>query len=221
MKPLLKNWNDISLTTKFSIVFNVLLSLIILVVVSSYVSFLYINKAEENIRKSTQIERIVLQMDLGQQKAKQLLGSFFLHCRLSTLQEAHERYAQPSVLEIAEVISLSRKLKNLLSDAKGASIAGINETDFNLYLASAKRFADTSSEAIELVSKKGAPKHGIRDQLLHRTQLVASKLQASPTLKIKFSDIIITYQNYLIAKQRPIMQTAQNMLDEFRNTIKK
>jgi len=207
------------LTAKFSLVFNILFSLILLVVIASYVSFLYINKAEENIRKSTQIERLVLRMDRGQQKSRQLIGSFFLHFQRSTLQEAHERYAQPSVREIASVISLSEELKNLLSGEKGASIAGISETDLNLYLASAKRFADTSIEAVELVSSKAAPKNGIQDQLSNKAIQIAKELQEHPGLTIKFDAIIITYKEYLLARQRPIMQTALNMFSELHTAI--
>jgi len=220
MTKLLTYWNNLGLSRKFSLVFNILLSLILLVVFSSYVSFLYINKAEENIHKSTQIERLVLQMDLGQQKARQLIGSFFLHSQLSTLQEAHERYAQPAVREIALVISLSKELNSLLSGDKGTTIKGISETDLNLYLASAKRFADTSIEAVELVSSKGAPKHGIQARLRENTIQVGKELQAYPQLCIKYSDVIITYKEYLIVKQRPIMQTALNLLDKLHTAIK-
>ncbi len=220
MTQLLAYWNNLGLTRKFKLVFNILLSLILLVVFSSYISFLYINKAGENIRESMQIERLVLQMDLGQQKARQLIGSFFLHCQLSTLQEAHERYAQPSVREIARVIALSKELKGVLSAKEETSIKGISETDLNLYLASAKRFADTSIEAVELVSSKGAPNHGIQAQLHNKAILVGKELQAYPQLRIKYSNAIITYKEYLLSKQRPTMQTALNQLDELHTAIK-
>lgn len=220
MKRLLLYWNDLGLTKKFSLVFSVLLSLILLIAVSSYISFLYINKAEENIRKSTQIGRLVLQMDLGQQKSRQLIGSFFLQSQLSTLQEAHEDYAQPSVREIAHVISLSKELKTILSLEKGTAITGISESDVNLYLASAQRFADTSIEAVEFVSRRNAPKNGIQAQLSKKSIQLAKELQQFPSLTTQYLAVIITYKEYLIARQRPIMQSALNMLNALHTTIK-
>lgn len=219
MKQLLAYWNDLGLSKKFSLVFNILLSLILLVAFSSYVSFLYINKAEDHIHESTQIEQLVLQMDLGQQKARQLIGSFFLHCQLSTFQEAHDRYAQPAIHEIARVISLSKELKKLLSSDRRTTIKGISENDLNLYLASAKRFSDTSIEAVKLVSNKRAPENGILVQLHKNSTQAAKELQVYPQLQLKYSDAIITYKEYLITKQYPVMQTALDLLGELHTAI--
>lgn len=221
MNRLLLYWNTLGLTKKFSLVFSLLFSFIFLIASVSYVSFLYINKAEENIRKSTQIERLVLQMNHGQQKARQLIGSFFLHHQRSTLQDAHESYAQPSVREISRVISLSKELEERLFHKGENSIEGIKQADINLYLASAKRFADTSIEAVELVSKRGAPQNGIQARLRIQAILLAKEIHNFPGLRLQYSNMVIIYKDYLISRQRPVMQKALNMLSELQTVISK
>ena len=196
-----------------------MLALILLIALSSYFSFLYINNAEENIRKSTQIERLVLQMDIGQQKARKLIGSFFLQCQHSSLREAHERYAQPSVREISAVITLSTKLKDLLLHKKEAPLPEISETDLNLYLASAKHFAETAIHAVELVSRKDAPKRGIQAQIRQESVDIAKTLQPYPILRMQYSEIALLYREYLLTRQRPTMQKALNTLEELHTAI--
>jgi signal transduction histidine kinase/ActR/RegA family two-component response regulator len=219
MKRFLLYWNKLGLTKKFSMVFSLLFSFIFLVASVSYMSFIYINKAEDNIRKSTQIERLVLQMNLGQQKARQLIGSFFLHQQQSTLQKAHESYAQPSVREISHVISISKELENLLFRERKNSIGSIKQADLNLYLASAKRFADTSIEVVELISKREAPKNGIQAQLHTQAALLAAEIHNFPILRLHYSNMVITYKDYLISRQRPVMQKALNILSDLQTII--
>ncbi|MCP3891635.1 MAG: hypothetical protein GY702_22620 [Desulfobulbaceae bacterium] len=104
-------------------------------------------------------------MDRGLEKARRLHGSFFIQYEQIGLQAAHETYAQPSVREIARVISLSRELKKLISSSNSDNRVNINPTDINLYLSSAERFAETSIEAVELISLRAAPKRGVEAKL--------------------------------------------------------
>lgn len=105
------SWKQLSITQKFTLVFTLLLVLLLLIAITGHASSLYIRRAEEKIHKSKDISHHVLEMDRGMERAYRLHGDFFLHYQHIGLRKAHELYAQPSVLEITQVIKLSQELK--------------------------------------------------------------------------------------------------------------
>ena len=212
-------WNQLGITGKFSFAFSLMLIFMILIAATSLFSLHYISQAEEKINKSTTIEQLVLEMDRGLEKARRLHGSFFLQYQHIGLQSAHEAYAQPSVREIAGVIMLSSKLKKLLFQSDTADFAGINPADINLYLSSAERFAKTSIEAVELVSLRAAPKRGLEAQLGAISMQLEKELPPLPDLVSKLTLVGSSYKDYLISRQRFLMQLTLNVLGEVRSSI--
>lgn len=165
MKIINLDWNRLGISKKFNLTFSLLLFFILLIAATAYFSFLFIQNAEDDIRKSTEIRLQVLEMDRGMERAQRLLSDFFLNYQSIGLQKAHEQYAQPSVRQIAQVISLSSSLEKTLFHSDLDTLSLISQTDVNLYLASAKRFATTSIEAVELLSRRAAPGRGIEAQM--------------------------------------------------------
>ncbi|MEN8198740.1 MAG: PAS domain S-box protein [Thermodesulfobacteriota bacterium] len=212
-------WYSLGLTGKFRLVFSLLFTFIVIVVLTGYLSFRHIQKLEEDIHKSIRIGHLVLEMDLGHEEARHLISSFFLQYQQIGLQEAHERYAQPSVRKISNVILLSSQLKDLILQAEASAISGVSETDINVYLASARRFADTSIEAVELISERSAPERGLQDRLRTACLAVAEGLQTTPDLLALHKDMVILYKEYLVNRQRPFMQSALNVRAKLRKAI--
>ena len=165
MKTNIIAWGNRGVTQKFSLIFLLLLMLVLLIGITSYASLLYINKMGEKISQSNSIVQLVLDMDRGMERARRLHGDFFIHYQRIGLQKAHEQYAQASVREIARVVTLSSRLKDLLFDEKTSTLDDVERAEVNLYLASAKRFAKTSIEAVELISSRSAPTRGLESQL--------------------------------------------------------
>ncbi|MBL4903083.1 MAG: response regulator [Desulfocapsa sp.] len=212
-------WNQLGIKRKFSFSFSLLLSLMILISVTASLSFLSIRNAEDDIRESTAIRVQVLKMDRDMERAQRLLSDFFLNHRSIGLQQAHEQYVQPAVRQIAKVISQSRSLEKNLFHSNLGSLSRINPTDVNLYLAAAKRFADTSIEAVELLSKRVAPDSGIEFQLSGIEKTIGKELQDFQHLENVHKKMCSFVMSYQIRRQRHLMQEALNSLDTLHEAV--
>ncbi len=212
MKTISQYWNNLGISRKFSFSFTLLFSLVLLMAATVFFSFLSIRHAEDEIRKSTAIRIEVLKMDRDLEKAHRLLGDFFLHHQRMGLQKAHEQYAQPAIRQIAKVISKSSSLKKKIFTPKLETISHINQTDLNLYLASARRFANTSIEAIELLSKRSSPTRGIEAKLSVLEKELTDELMGFHLLEELLLKAYSFVRKYQINRQGHFMQSALNSL---------
>jgi len=191
----------------------------LLIAATAYLSYLSIRSAEEDIRRSSKIGQEVLEMDRGMERARRLLGDFFMHHQTIGLQKAHEQYAQPCVRQIAQVISISSELKENLFASPFSNDSRIQQIDVNLYLASAKRFADTSIEAVELISKRAAPERGLEGQMQVLARQVEEALQGVHALQDAYLKANSFCRQYLLSRQRFHMQSAFNSLVSLRYAL--
>lgn len=212
-------WKKLGLTLKFSLVFALLLTLFILIAITGYISYFNIQSAEYQIQQTKNITRHVLQMDRGMERAYRLHGDFFLHYKYIGFQKAHEQYALPSVRQTSKVIKLSNELKHLLLKTDSIQVDKRYESDVNLYLASAKRFADTSIEAVELVTLRSAPKRGVEARLMRVCQSLGEILEPHKALLEKSNRTCSFFKDYLIHRQRHLMQSSLNELNSLKNAI--
>jgi PAS domain S-box-containing protein len=219
MKIFNLNWDRLGISRKFTLTFSLLLFLILLIAATAYFSFLSIQNGEADIRKSTEIRLQVLEMDRGMERAHRLLSDFFLNYQSIGLQTAHEQYAQPAIRQIAQVISQSSSLEKTLFHSDLSTLSHISQTDVNLYLASAKRFADTSIEAVELLSRRAAPIRGIEAQLAVTAKGFKKELQEFRHLEDLRKEVCSFVRKYQIKRQRHLMQSAFNSLDTLRDAV--
>jgi PAS domain S-box-containing protein len=212
-------WKQIGITQKFSIVFALLLLLFLLIAITAYVTFLNILAAEETIRESKYISQNVLDMDRGMERAYRLHGDFFLHYQLIGLQKAHELYAQPSIREIARVIKLSNDLKQHLFQSNEINASDSHAADINLYLASAKRFAETSIEAVELLSRRATPERGIEARLINSCGSLTNTFASYQPHSNQINTACSYFKDYLINRERFLMQSSLNEMSKLLDTI--
>lgn len=89
----------------------------------------------------------------------------------------------------------------------------------NLYLASAKRFADTSIESVELITERAAPETGLEAQLMNVCRSLDASLQGhQPSLAIMHTSCSF-FKDYLILRQRFLMQSSLNEFSELITAI--
>lgn len=208
------SWKRKGITKKFGLIFILLLGMLLLRMLSGYFSFEYINSQRDSIQTSSRIAQLVMEMDRSLELARRLHGNFFMYYDRMGLQKAHEQYAQSSIREIAQVIIRSKQLKKLLFNSDHHRLGDIEQADVNLYLAFAKRFADTSIEAVELISQRAGPNTGIEAQLLAATATTFMLLQDRPGLLLLFFDARSFLKDYLLHQQRFQMQSSINILDK-------
>lgn len=209
----------LSITAKFSAGIGLLLFLILLIAVTGYYALMLIVKANESIQISTETQRLVLEMDRGLEKARRLHGDFFLHYPEIGLTKAHETYAQPSIRQIAKVITASNSLRLLIERSTVSDSLRRSHTDLNLYLSSAKRFADTSIESFELVTKLASPNKGLEGQLDKHLETIDDKISKVTDLSSTFNDMKSHIQDYRIKRKRFLMQSAFNTAFELRRRL--
>jgi len=219
MKAIPFHWNQLRLSRKFNLIFFLLFCLLLLIAATAYFSFLSIRNAEDDIRRNTEFALQVLEMDRGKERAQRLLGDFFLNYRKVGLQKAHEQYAQPSIRQIAHVISQSSALKKTVFHSNLVNFSNISQTDVNLYLASAKRFADTSIKAVELLSSRVAPERGIEAQLFLVEEKLKPAMNMPHSLDERRLHLASLVQKYQIIRQRHIMQSAFNALGALHDAV--
>ncbi len=214
-------WKDIGITRKFSMVFSLFLTLLITIAATGYISFRFIHDAEEGIARSRKIEQLVLAMDRNLEKARRLHGDFFLHYQTIGLAKAHELYAQKSVRQIARAIEHSTNLKKMLSQSEVSKVLKENKVDVTLYLSSAKRFADTSIESVELITRRAAPEWGLETRITTISESLRSELKSLPNLISNYEKALSSYKDYLLSRNRFLMQSSFNTLDLLKDRILK
>ncbi len=213
-----QGWSRLGITGKFTLAFTLMLTFLMLIAATGYFSLFYIGKAEEKIRKSTAIDQLVLEMDRGLEKARRLHGNFLLQYQYIGLQAAEEEYAQPSESEITKVITMSSKLKELIFQSNSNDLVEIDQTDVNLYLSSAERFAETSREAVALISKRAGPE-GLEAKLKTVSLNLENQFKSFPDLLLILNQVYLNYDDYLISRQRFLMQSALNVLNDLRLAV--
>lgn len=209
-KKVSQYWQKMSITSKFGLGGSVFLFLIMMVAATGYISLINVGKAEKSILISSEIQRLVLDMDRGMEKARRLYGDFFLQYPVIGFEAAHQNYIQPSIRQIAHVITTSQSLKGRIEQSGVSHALQKSHIDLNFYLSSAKRFAETSIESVELVTELSAPERGLEAQLVSRMQSLKKEFSGHETLLNLYYEMQSYIQEYRIARKGFLMQSAFN-----------
>lgn len=205
-----------SITKAFSLGIGLLLLLMLSVAAAGYLALNLVRQDEKTIQVSNEIQRLVLDMDRGMEKARRLHNDFFLHYPQIGLNQAHELYAQSSVREVARVIAVSETLSHLLAQTT-TNARQSNAIDLNLYLSLAKRFADTSIEAVELVTELAAPERGLEPRINLLLSSLLEETTGNITVHHHATELNLQVQKYRLSRERAAMQAALNMAFRLRN----
>jgi len=214
-----ESMENMSITTRFGVGISLLVFFILAVAITGYVSIRFVRNAEESIQISREIQRMVLEMDRGMEKARRLNGDFFLQYPEIGLSRAHEQYAQPSVRQIARVITVSHALKELIGRSDVARGLRDRHVDLNLYLSSAERFADTSIESVELVTELAVPERGLEARVDQHFQAIRAEIGNNPSLMRFFQEMKSFARDYRITRKRFLMQSAFNAAFRLRSAV--
>ncbi|MBF0259140.1 MAG: response regulator [Desulfamplus sp.] len=226
-----------NISAKFALIFGFLLISIIVVALTGYVAFQYVSNAEKTIKASSEIQRLILEMDRGMERARHLHGHFFLQYPEIGFQNAYEKYVEKSTIEIQDVIKKSSLLKTTILNSAfdkwrltytDKEIEKI-EVDLNFYLSSAKRFEATSLESVDLVIRRSHPEKGLEaslDSTFNNMLLLAINIKngsdidlEAQNLKLLCIEMNMLALKYRLSRQRFLMQSAFNVAFELRSKI--
>ncbi|MGD9949922.1 MAG: response regulator [Desulfobulbus sp.] len=208
-----------TIASKLRLGFGLVFFLIAFIMAAWLWSLYKVNQARNTISNCIAIERTVLDMDRLLEKARRLHGDFSLQYAIIGLGAAHVQFAQPSIRLVAEAVSASSELKKMIAQSRVGKHLRSHQVDINLYLASAKRFADTSIQSIELITRIAAPDYGLEagfDQLFSQLQTAT---QTSPPLIELTRKTELLYQKYRVTHQRSQMQSIFNALNRINDLL--
>ncbi|MGB5686163.1 MAG: response regulator [Candidatus Electrothrix sp.] len=219
IKPL--GWSNAGITVKFSLMFMLLLLLILMTASTGYFSLALIKKAEQQIEHSVRAKQLAQEMEQTLEQARRLHSEFLLLYSTLGLAQAHERYAQPSVRKNAQAIVLSIALQKELSRPEVNKTIPLKKVSLTLYLSAAKRFADTSIETVQLITKRAAPTLGLEAQLEQRSLDVLQKTTPFPNQDLLLTKALLHSKEYLISRQQSDMRAALDTLHELNKTVER
>jgi signal transduction histidine kinase/CheY-like chemotaxis protein/HAMP domain-containing protein/HPt (histidine-containing phosphotransfer) domain-containing protein len=222
LKSVPRRWSQLGITAKFASAFGLLLGLIVLVSLTSYGALTAVRRqTEAAIVTSIEVQRLVLEMDAGMQRARRLERDLFLRWPAVGYSQAVESYAEEHSEEIARVKSLSASLRELISKSEVSQALRESEVSLNFYLSAADRYAATISEASELITKLAADGTGAQPRLAQNSDLLRETLQlaADPALLTVYREMQSYEKDYLVTRQRPYMQSAFNIAGNLRGAI--
>ncbi|MBU1167997.1 MAG: response regulator [Proteobacteria bacterium] len=208
-----------SITTKFAMAGGLLLALVIMIAATGYFTLTYVHKAQSSIHISTEIQRLVLEMNRGLEESRRLYGDFIMQYPAIGLSKAHEAYAQPSIRKVAQVIRNSGLLSKMIEKSPVSEALKKKQVDLNLFLSSAERFAETSITSVELVTKLAAPIWGIEPRLDQAMTRLYAKIAAIENLRDLHREMTYFILKYKLSRQRFVMQSAFNTAFKIREDI--
>ncbi|MCG8638375.1 MAG: response regulator [Desulfobacterales bacterium] len=212
-------WKKISITTKFSGGVSLLILLMLVVALTGYISLHYVRKADDFIRFSTKIQALVFEMDRRMEKARHLNSEFFVQYPRIGLQQAHDTYAKASIREAEKVISISHNLAETIKNSQVSNSLRESNIDLNLYLSSAKRFADTAKKSIDLVNRMVTPETGLEDVMSSHIQELETLFSKQTEFYESFHEMEHFIKDYRLKRERHLMQSAFNMEFKLRQDI--
>lgn len=211
---------DTSITIKFGAGMGLLIVLILCVALAGFVSLYFVRHAEHSIRLSTRIQALILDMDWRMEKARHSHSQFFVYYPRIGLKEAHVQYAQPAIRETANAVQVSNTLRQLLKQPGVSKSFKESNVDLNLYLSSAKRFADTSIESIELVTRLAAEESGLENRLTRVMRQLKEIIKPNQYLFDPFYEMEQLINRHRLSRERHLMQSAFNKAFELNKMIR-
>jgi len=221
-KPLRQRWRELGITAKFSSAFGLLLALIVLVSLTSYLALSAVRRqTEAAIVTSMEIQRLVLEMDAGLQRARQLERDLFLRWPSVGFSQALETYAQRHDGQIARVMALSASLQQLIAESDVSDALRDSKVSLNFYLSAADRYSATFDEAIQLATELATDETGAQARLARNSEVLHDTLQSAgdPDLMVLYREMQSFEKDYLVTRQRPYMQSAFNVAGLLREAI--
>ena len=199
-----------SIKLKFAVGAGLLAFLMAIVAGIGLLSLMYVQNADHSITQITEIRRLILELDRGMERARRLHSAFFLYYPTLDLQKAHVKYAQPSIRQVAKVVSISESLKSMIHHLPATSPFRHHHVDLNLYLSSANRFAATSIQSFELVTQLAAPVNGLEGRVDTLFKQMERQLIGKKRLMGILHDIQALVLQHRLTRKRYLFQSALN-----------
>lgn len=205
-------WRTLGITYKFGLAFSLLLALVLVAALVNLGAQALVRDAEADILVSLEIRQKVFEMDGGLEKARRLYRDFLINYPEEGFARARELYGQPALAATARVIAVSEELRNLLAASNVSNELRNRNVDVTLYLSLAKRFSSLLLEEMSLLTALADPADGLEARMNVRMEALKTALAPSKALSSLVAEAHLYQLQYLLLRQRPLMQSAFNVI---------
>jgi diguanylate cyclase (GGDEF)-like protein len=212
-------WDNQGITAKLWLSFAVLLAFSLLGSAAGFVGLAVVRGAEADIVANMELRNRVLEMEGQLERARRVYRDFLLAAPLIGFAQAQERYSQPALAAAARVIALSETLRRALADLPPGSDMAKRKVDMRVFTSTAKRFSQTLLSENELVTLVGDPETGLETQLAAVLRQLGDGLEGVGEAALPLRELDIMVRQYMLNRQRPVMQAASNKIDALRRLV--
>lgn len=217
-------WNNLGITHKFSLTFMLMLGFIVCLCALSYGLLSITHRRTVNdIEMSYRIQNLVLSMDGKIEKARRIKYSFYLtYSKTTSVVASDESIAAQVGAQLAAVSEQSKQLKKLIARSNVSKALQQSHININLYYSIANRCITVFNELLELINRMNAAENGLLNQLNRKMAALQIELETigDPNILTRFNRMQLHINEYLLKKQRPIIQSALNQAFYLKNEVR-
>jgi PAS domain S-box-containing protein len=217
-QPISRRWRELSINTKFTATFGLLLALIVLVAVIGGVALTTMRtQSDSALQVSAEIRRLVLQMDCGLERARRLQRDFFLQYPTIGLAEANRVYAPQVSTQITQVISRNAELQRLISTPDVSDDLRKNDVHLAFYFHAVERYGEAFDEAVALANDEAE----LQTQLKDKVALLEDALRATSehdVIKL-YHEMRLLEKDYGVTRRYAFMQSAFDRAFQLRQAV--
>jgi len=211
-------WGELRLNSKLGISYGALLALLVMTALSGYLMLIVVqNKTQSALQVSMDIQRQVLEIKAGIERARKMQKDFFISWDRPVVTQAMVLSSRKVAGQIQEMKDHSRRLKELIAQAGFDSKYAESQINLNFFLSAADRFSTTFHEATTLRIAWMRLYNELRQ---HQEELYQGVLSArSPAIEAWFWQMQANTNEYLRSRERPNIQSAFNTAKALRSSI--
>ncbi len=220
----LRRWQQLGITTKFGLAYGVLMVIIVAVALTSYATLSTVRRQmETTITTSFEVQRLVLEMDQGLQRARILERDFFWRWPTVGYAQAHDTYAQVHRQKIADITTLGASLQQTMAASTVSDVLRQNEDELQQFLAGVNRYAQSFNETTDLVAQLAAEPDGADVILLRQSKTLYDALPQAYdiNLLLLYQQMQNAEKNYLTTHQALDLEPLFDGATRFRAAINK
>lgn len=176
-RKLIQFINRLSIGSKLSLSFGLLLIIILMEMGVSIIALNLIWESTSSIQLNAEVERIVLNMSRNWESAQRLEKLFFFQSASMPGDQAYKYYALPASTKINEIIRDGARLKQInRSNGTRSPLADKNK-ELDQVLSEISQYASTLQDATDLELQLSSSETGQRQDLENKARTLLSTLQ--------------------------------------------
>ncbi|MDM8518646.1 ATP-binding protein [Anaerolineales bacterium HSG6] len=217
-----KYWRNLSINSKFRVVFGLFLLLIVFIALTGFFALTAVHtKTKATIVNNMEFQRLVLEMDNHLQHARRLEKDFFRNWPIVGYEQAYQEYVSAYRAEIIQLNQANAELQELVTAPDTSDLLRPSYLNLSSYRGLINLYADRFEIAVNNVSELGATKSGILTTLTQNSVALQKTLTElnQPELNNIYLQMETLLYQYQLTHDVEVMQNLLTILTNFQRMI--